>query len=524
MEQGPDRAFAQQFVEIGVPATTVSMRFVHGFAYSRLVPLVGAESRSTRTPPAFAIKLVSRIHPEFRRRTKAARQSLAHPPWKPVVDHWFATREAELVAINSRLQSVDLEPLSPTELAAHAQEMLDHCAETYVEHFRLHGADLGAIGQLAHACRGWQISAAEIVGALSGASPHTSEPALLLEVIRAELASHRAANKTMTAPQTLDELRSTSPKLAELVDAYLARQGWVIYSRYDLDGLTLAETPDLLLTTIVGGSVRARTVDHSEVITTLRQRVPAPDQERFDHLVAEARMAMGMRDSQGPLTIEWPTGLLRRVMLEVGRRAHRDGYLDADAHVFECTSTELIAMAEGGPGPGAAAMADRAARRQADKLADPPRHLGPDVAPAPLNALPPELAELTSIVSSVMEDLGLTGEPPSSARPHELTGTGIGTASFTGVARVATSPEVALAELVPGEVLVTLTTTPAYNLVLSMVGGLITAEGGPVCHAAVLSRELGIPAVIGVSGALTSITTGDVVEIDPVIGQVRIVG
>ena len=114
MEQGPDRAFAQQFVEIGVPATTVSMRFVHGFAYSRLVPLVGAESRSTRTPPAFAIKLVSRIHTEFRRRTKAARQSLAHPPWKPVVDHWFATREAELVAINSRLQSVDLEPLSPT--------------------------------------------------------------------------------------------------------------------------------------------------------------------------------------------------------------------------------------------------------------------------------------------------------------------------------------------------------------------------------------------------------------------------
>ena len=67
-----------------------------------------------------------------------------------------------------------------------------------------------------------------------------------------------------------------------------------------------------------------------------------------------------------------------------------------------------------------------------------------------------------------------------------------------------------------------MTTTPAYNLVLTMVGGLVTAEGGPVCHAAVLSRELGIPAVIGARRALERIETGDLVEIDPPAGTVRV--
>jgi phosphohistidine swiveling domain-containing protein len=43
-------------------------------------------------------------------------------------------------------------------------------------------------------------------------------------------------------------------------------------------------------------------------------------------------------------------------------------------------------------------------------------------------------------------------------------------------------------------------------------------------HAAVLSRELGIPAVVGAVDAMRLITDGDVVEVDPVAGRVRVVG
>lgn len=70
--------------------------------------------------------------------------------------------------------------------------------------------------------------------------------------------------------------------------------------------------------------------------------------------------------------------------------------------------------------------------------------------------------------------------------------------------------------------LVVACTTPAYNLVLSLAGGIITAAGGPMSHAAVLARELGIPAVVGAHAALVMVPDGATVTIDPVAGTVSV--
>ena len=58
--------------------------------------------------------------------------------------------------------------------------------------------------------------------------------------------------------------------------------------------------------------------------------------------------------------------------------------------------------------------------------------------------------------------------------------------------------------------------------VLTIAGAVVTADGGAMSHAAVLSRELGIPAVIGAHDALT-IADGATIEVDPRSGRVRIV-
>jgi pyruvate,water dikinase len=65
-------------------------------------------------------------------------------------------------------------------------------------------------------------------------------------------------------------------------------------------------------------------------------------------------------------------------------------------------------------------------------------------------------------------------------------------------------------------------TTPSYNTVLGLAGAVVTSEGGPLCHAAVLARELGIPAVIGAPGALVDIPDGADVEVDPLSGKVTV--
>jgi pyruvate,water dikinase len=79
----------------------------------------------------------------------------------------------------------------------------------------------------------------------------------------------------------------------------------------------------------------------------------------------------------------------------------------------------------------------------------------------------------------------------------------------------------ALAELEPGDVVVTPYTAPTYNSVLAMAGAIITEEGGLLCHAAVIARELGLPAVIGAQGAM-EIPDGSTVEVDPKAGRVRV--
>ena len=57
---------------------------------------------------------------------------------------------------------------------------------------------------------------------------------------------------------------------------------------------------------------------------------------------------------------------------------------------------------------------------------------------------------------------------------------------------------------------------------LGIAGGLVTVHGGPMSHAAVLSRELGLPAVIGVEDCLEHIQSGDRVEVDPAKGLVTV--
>ena len=64
-------------------------------------------------------------------------------------------------------------------------------------------------------------------------------------------------------------------------------------------------------------------------------------------------------------------------------------------------------------------------------------------------------------------------------------------------------------------------TSPAFNAVLAIAGAVITSDGGVLSHAAVLSRELGIPAVIGASGAL-AIADGSLVEVNASAGVVRV--
>ena len=240
----------------------------------------------------------------------------------------------------------------------------------------------------------------------------------------------------------------------------------------------------------------------------------------FDELLDGARRAYGLRDDNGPLTAEWPMGLVRRAYLEAGRRLETSGRLQQAAHVFELDADELAAVLRGAAEPTAADCAARAAHRAWEAQQDAPALLGPPMAPPDLSAFPPGLRRVMNIVVSAVAML----EVDPAVQRESLAGLGIGDRVHRGIARVATDPDRVLQEMEPGDVLVAAWTAPSYNAVFSIAGGVVVQEGGLLCHAAVMARELSIPSVIGCREAMTAIGDGDLVEVDPIAGQVRVAG
>ncbi len=71
-----------------------------------------------------------------------------------------------------------------------------------------------------------------------------------------------------------------------------------------------------------------------------------------------------------------------------------------------------------------------------------------------------------------------------------------------------------------GAVLVARTTNPAWTPLFYSAGGLITESGGPLSHGAVTAREMRLPAVMSVRGAMSVFCNGEVVTVDGTQGTV----
>jgi len=101
-----------------------------------------------------------------------------------------------------------------------------------------------------------------------------------------------------------------------------------------------------------------------------------------------------------------------------------------------------------------------------------------------------------------------------------LHGSAASPGTVTAVARVVRAPH--LARLEPGEILVAPSTDPGWTPLFLTAGGLVMEMGGMMSHGAVVAREYGIPAVVGVAGATERIATGQRITVDGSAGTVAL--
>ena len=523
-------AYRWVFETYGGPLDTIEMRFVNGKAYRRLVPLIGGD-RSGPPPPGPVLWLVSRLHPAFRRREKTAKAMFASRAYLDPIDRWDGGERQEWIEANLAFQRESPADLDDVGLADHLDRLLAHNLRGWTRHHQLHGTDMGPIGDLlAHALR-WELDPVMIMSLLEGRSPATVEAADHAATIA------RALERGGVDPATITDLGQVRavPEAATALDAYLEHFGWRVVTSYDIEGRTVGELPGGTLAMIRAGATGPDVTRSAEVgpvgsgsseagaggvearAAEVRAEVPVGDRPTFDDLLESARRAYGLRDDNGPLTAEWPMGLVRRAFLEAGRRLADRGRIAEPANVFELDGPELVAVLGGQPSPSAADLEGRAEYRRWEAGLEAPERLGPAADPPSPSLLPPTMRRLVEAVNAAVSMLE---QPPVDRVP--LHGLGIGSAAVVGRARVATRPEDVLQSIKPGDILIAAWTAPTYNAVLGAVSGVVVQEGGLLCHAAVMARELGIPAVVGAAEAMTSIADGDRIEVDPTSGTVRI--
>ena len=128
-----------------------------------------------------------------------------------------------------------------------------------------------------------------------------------------------------------------------------------------------------------------------------------------------------------------------------------------------------------------------------------------------LQARPETVVSQRSV--GVLEQVEFTGTGPVLA-----TGRAVGEKAATGAVRVIRHVS-DLGDFQPQEVLVADSTTPDWEPVMKRAAAIVTSRGGRTCHAAIVARELGIPAVVGAAGATERIRTGRVVTVSCAEGE-----
>ena len=124
------------------------------------------------------------------------------------------------------------------------------------------------------------------------------------------------------------------------------------------------------------------------------------------------------------------------------------------------------------------------------------------------------------LCSIYVDDITLsTNRKISFEEEKQLKWIGASPGRISGRVKVIDNP--ANAKLEQGEILVAEYTDPGWIMLFPAASGILVERGSLLSHSAIVSRELGIPAVVGITGLLDNIKTGDIVELDGTTGIVR---
>ena len=307
--------------------------------------------------------------------------------------------------------------------------------------------------------------------------------------------------------------------IAERVKPYQKEFGWHAVWSHEFIFPTVYERMEPVVE-LVRGYIETD-YDFPKTIGTLKDDIDAAAREILDGLEGDAleemRAANEINLRMAPLTPDHhfyidqgANAHLRLVLMAIGRKLVESGALDSPDDGMFLRYNELRPLIGDGAGIDArATVAQRKAERERAYGFRPPAWVGT----ATQSQLDFPYLNLWGFPEKFHRKLGESA--------GELTGIGGSPGIVEGVARVVLRED-EFDEVRAGDIVVCQMTNPAWVVLFTKIVGLVTDAGGTASHPAVLSREFGIPAVVGTSVATQQIRDGDRIRIDGSKGVVEI--
>ena len=345
------------------------------------------------------------------------------------------------------------------------------------------------------------------------------------ELFEMELETERLAAMAAAAPavatalrtglRSLDDIRA-SPEgaaFAVAVEAFLERHGHLGQSSDDLAIPSWAQAPHRILDELTkrletpappAAERRERLRrEAEELAAAARERLADTPEElpRFDRILDLARRIGPLSEIHNYWIDRAVQARLHSLVMQVGRRLVRDKVIEAPDDVFYLRRTEVADLL-------------RTPRDVGDLVTD-RRQLHArqrQITPAPTVGTPLDDA-------AAGEQQGASHL--ESGENESLRGTGASPGVVRGTARLVHGAD-EFGRIMHGDIIICPASNPSWVPVFAIAGGLVTDRGGLLSHAAVVAREFGLPAVVGVRGVMQTIVDGQPVEIDGTSGVVRL--
>ncbi|MFQ3629337.1 MAG: PEP/pyruvate-binding domain-containing protein [Cyanobacteriota bacterium] len=342
----------------------------------------------------------------------------------------------------------------------------------------------------------------------------SAEPARRIQHM-AHTAAQSPALVALLQTGSLSEIRAklaAFPAFQAQYEDYLAKFGDRCLEELKLESPTLQDDPLMLLRSV--GSLAA--VRGQEAVAT--EPAVSPAQPSLRHR-AEAHVHQSLKSSPlKRLLFNWVLGnarsrvrdrenlrfertrvfgRVRRIVVELGRRFYAEGWLDDPRDVFYLELDELFGKLDGTATCHDLNALARLRRAEFDRFHQEP-------APGDRLQIPPN-------PNFSAPSLQPTDSPT-------LHGLGCCPGIVRAPVQVITDPKTAV--LIPGSILVAERTDPGWIMLFPAAAGVLVERGSLLSHAAIVAREMGIPAIVSIPGVTTALKTGDWVEMDGSAGTI----